>query len=83
MRKIVITAFAAASFAAALPASAETAATTGNAHGEASAQQQRTRQAGERQVCVSEQLSDSRMRRRVCRTAREWQELHGDDSAAR
>jgi hypothetical protein len=29
--------------------------------------------AGERRVCRDAQLSDSRMRRRICRTAREWQ----------
>lgn len=85
MRKIVIAAFAAASFAAALPASAENVTAAGNVRGEPGAQQQRARagQAGEQQVCVSEQLSDSRMRRRVCHTAREWRELHGDNSAAR
>lgn len=34
----------------------------------------------DRQVCVMERLSDSRMRRRICRTARQWQELQGDDA---
>jgi hypothetical protein len=45
------------------------------------AQQQRARadDAGERRVCVNERLSDSRMRRRICRTAREWQELQAND----
>ncbi len=33
-----------------------------------------------RQICVMERLSDSRMRRRICRTQREWQELQGDDA---
>lgn len=33
-----------------------------------------------RQVCVMERLSDSRMRRRICRTQREWQELQGEDA---
>lgn len=33
-----------------------------------------------RQVCVMERLSDSRMRRRICRTARQWQELQGEDA---
>ena len=32
-----------------------------------------------RRICVSERLSGSRMPRRVCRTAREWQLLQGDD----
>lgn len=34
-----------------------------------------------RQICVMERLSDSRMRRRICRTAREWQELQGEEGA--
>jgi len=32
-----------------------------------------------RQVCITERLSGSRMPRRVCRTAREWELLQGDD----
>jgi hypothetical protein len=83
MRRIIVTSFAAALFAAALPASAENLAANSNARGEPAAQQPRARQDGERQVCVREQLSDSRMRRRVCHTAREWEQLHGEDSAAR
>ncbi|MEA3029147.1 MAG: hypothetical protein QOJ53_1459 [Sphingomonadales bacterium] len=81
MRKIVITSFAAALFAAALPASAETLPAS-SARGEPAAQQQRARagQSAERQICVREQLSDSRMRRRICHTAREWQQLHGEEA---
>ena len=84
MRKIVIIGLAATSFAAALPASAETLAVSTSARGEPTAQQQRTRtdQADERQICVREQLSDSRMRRRVCHTAREWRQLHGEQADA-
>jgi hypothetical protein len=84
MRKIVITSFAAALFAAALPASAETLPASGSARGEPAAQPPRARagQNGERQICVREQLSDSRMRRRICHTAREWQQLHGDEAGS-
>ena len=32
----------------------------------------------DRRICVDERLSDSRMRRRICHTAREWQELQGE-----
>lgn len=82
MRKIVITSFAASLFAASFPASAESLAATSSARGAPAAQQQRARtdQDGERQICVREQLSDSRMRRRVCHTAREWQQLHGEEA---
>jgi hypothetical protein len=82
MRRIVITSFAAALFAAALPASAETVVVAASARGEPAAQQPRARadQGRERQICVREQLSDSRMRRRVCHTAREWQQLHGEEA---
>ena len=33
-----------------------------------------------RRICVAEALSGSRMPRRVCRTAREWQLLQDDGS---
>ena len=33
----------------------------------------------DREVCVTERISGSRMPRRVCRTARQWQQLHGDE----
>lgn len=39
-------------------------------------------EAGERQICMSVQLSNSRIARRVCRTEREWArsgELERDD----
>jgi hypothetical protein len=85
MRRILITSFAAALFAAALPASAETIAAGSGARGEADTQQPRARtgEAVERRICVREQLSDSRMRRQVCHTAREWRQLHGSETDAR
>ena len=86
MRKIVITSLAALLVSSALPVSAASpAAATSNALGAPSAQQQRVRtdQAEERQICVREALTTSRVPRRVCHTAREWRDLHGSDSDAR
>ena len=82
MRKIVLISIAAALLVPALPAQAAPAA---NAAQQAPASQPaRGREDAtpnpERQICVSEQLSNSRVPRRVCRTAREWQLLHGSDS---
>jgi hypothetical protein len=81
MRKIVLISVAAALLVPALPAQA--APTNSTAQTAASPQPERTREHAdnpERQVCVSEQLSNSRVPRRVCRTAREWRLLHGSDS---
>ena len=39
-----------------------------------------TASSGERQICVREALTGSRMRRRVCKTAREWEAEGGFDS---
>ena len=82
MRKIVLISIAAALLVPALPAQAAPAA---NAAQQAPASHPaRGREDAtpnpERQICVSEQLSNSRVPRRVCRTAREWQLLHGSDS---
>ena len=83
MRKIVLISVAAALLVPALPASAAPAANAAQQQAPSS-QPARSREEAapnpERQVCVSEQLSNSRMPRRVCRTAREWQLLHGSDS---
>jgi hypothetical protein len=43
-----------------------------------SGQQPRARDP-DRRICVSAQLSDSRMRRRVCRTQAEWESLQAND----
>ena len=32
-----------------------------------------------RRICVSDRLSDSRMRRRICRTQAEWDSLQAND----
>ncbi len=87
MRKIVITSLAAVLCAAALPASAQTAPALAQALGNDDAQSApaprgRVRDADnpDRRICVSEQVSETRMRRRICRTAREWEARGGLDS---
>jgi hypothetical protein len=80
MRKFLIASLAFALLPTAVPAQAEAA-----APGAASRQttQQPDREAApdpNRQVCVTERLSGSRMPRRVCRTAREWELLQNDGS---
>ena len=64
----------------AVPAQAETPAASSSAP--RTSHQQPSRSAAEdpdRQICVTERLSGSRMPRRVCRTARQW-ELQNDGS---
>ena len=85
MRNMLIATAAGALLAAALPASAAPLAvqvdSQANSRDAQAAQQQRSRTAtaGERRICVNEQLSGSRMRRPICRTAREWAELQGSE----
>ena len=82
MRKVVLISVAAALLAPTFPASAVPA----NQTQPTAASQPRDRDAAlnpDREVCVTERLSGSRMPRRVCRTARQWQELHGDDAQDR
>lgn len=84
MRKIVLISVAAALLAPTVPAQAVPATQT-SAQPTAAAEP-RDRDAAlnpDREICVSERLSGSRMPRRVCRTARQWQELHGDDAQER
>jgi len=73
MRKMLIAAacaLIAAAPALAQPSSQQPRARAGNA-----TEQAESENAGERRICVTERLSGSRMPRRVCRTAREWQAL--------
>jgi hypothetical protein len=80
MRKFVSAGVAAALFAPALPALAEPAAPS-SARPAAAPQPPRGRdRAAEPEICVSEQLTGSRMPRTVCHTARDWYLLHGDPS---
>lgn len=85
MRKAVLISIAAALLAPAFPAQAEAVANN-SARAAAAAQQPREREAAlnpDREICVTERLSGSRMPRRVCHTARQWQQLQGDDSDGR
>ncbi len=81
MRKMLISSAAALLCAAAVPAVAAPASQESNqtgAQSERSGQEQRTRDPN-RRVCVSDRLSDSRMRRRICRTQAEWDSLQAND----
>lgn len=84
MRKMLISSAAALLCAAAVPAIAAPATANqdnnqAGAQSGRSGQQARTRDPN-RRICVSAQLSDSRMRRRVCRTQAEWDSLQANDN---
>ena len=79
MRKLIFSSLAAVLAATAMPAMADDTTTTA-ARGEQTTQAPRARtpQAdSERRICVREASSESRIRRRICRTAQEWRDLHG------
>ena len=87
MRKMLISGAAALMCSAALPAAAQA---SFSAAGQESiqsgsesaqpAQRQRTRTGDpNRRVCVADRLSDSRIRRRICRTQAEWDALQQND----
>ncbi|HYD12449.1 MAG TPA: hypothetical protein VEC11_06350 [Allosphingosinicella sp.] len=88
MRKMLISGVAAVMCAAAPPAAAQAdfspASQEANQSGSESAQptqQQRTRAGDQnRRVCVADRLSDSRIRRRICRTQAEWDALQANDN---
>jgi hypothetical protein len=78
MRKIVIGCLAFALVPTALPAQAETTSPGQNTSQPRRAQERPARDSAadsNRQICVTEALSGSRMPRRVCHTAREWELL--------
>ncbi len=84
MRKILISGAAALMCAAALPAAAAPTynqdASQPGAQAAQSGQQQRTRTGDpNRRICVADRLSDSRIRRRICRTQAEWDALQAND----
>jgi hypothetical protein len=86
MRKIVIIGFAASLLAAALPAQAANSNSNSNAaRSEAPAREQpqanSSAAAADRQICVVEPRSESRIRRQICHTAREWRELQGSEDS--
>lgn len=83
MRKIVTIGFAAGLLAAALPAQAEDSnSNTTTTRAEAPAREQPRANgsaATDRQICVVEPRSESRIRRQICHTAREWRDMQGGD----
>lgn len=72
MRTMLIATAAAALCAAALPAAAQ------NSSDQAArpSQQERARSgsAAERKICITERVSESRISRRICRTAQQWRD---------
>jgi hypothetical protein len=82
MRKIVIIGLAAGFLAAPLPAQA----TNNNANRSEAAREQSQGNgsvASERQICIREAGSETRIRRTICHTAREWRDLQGVDDSDR
>jgi hypothetical protein len=77
MRNFLIASAAAALCTAALPAAAQN---SGDQSAQPS-QQQRARNGNdaERKICVSERVSESRISRRVCRTAQQWRDSNDTD----
>jgi hypothetical protein len=79
MRNMLIATAAAALCAASVPAAAQEA---GQDNGQAAQPAQPRARSGDsdqRRICVNERVSESRMTRRICRTAREWRELNDTD----
>lgn len=84
MRKFLIAAGAIAMSAAALPAVAAPAANQDSAQPGAQSgqagQQARGRDPNQR-VCVQDRFTGSRIRRRICRTQAEWEQLQENDAS--
>ena len=88
MRKMLISSAAAILCAAAIPAAAQAnlspvnqdAAQAGG-QAERTATQRPQARDPNRRICVSDRLSDSRMRRRICRTQAEWDSLQANDES--
>lgn len=82
MRNIMISGAAALLCAAAVPAAAAPASGQDSSQNgtetSRSAQQQRAADPN-RRVCIHDRLSDSRIRRRICRTQAEWDSLQETD----
>jgi hypothetical protein len=84
MRKIVIIGFAVSFLATTLPAQAATSNASGNTNSNRSETAREPQANGappaERQICVREARSESRIRRPVCHTAREWRDQQDNDN---
>jgi len=77
MRKILIAVAASAALCAASVPAAAFASGQDNAQAEQTTQPRASSaDSDERRICVNERVSESRMTRRVCRTAREWREAN-------
>ncbi|MBV9884247.1 MAG: hypothetical protein JO276_14650 [Sphingomonadaceae bacterium] len=81
MRKIVILGFAAGLLTTTLPASAATNGTATRSDATASDRPVQANGAPDpnRQICIRDVRSESRIRRQICHTAREWRDLQGSD----
>ena len=78
MRNIVTIGFAAGLLAAALPAQAAVS-NSNTMHSDARAQSQTGRSSdSDRQICVREQRTESRVVHPICHTAREWIDIEGE-----
>lgn len=80
MRNLAIAIAAGALIASAVPAFAEDAPAP-RARSDSAAEQRAGDDNPDRRICVSVELTGSRMVRRVCRTAREWDERGGLEPA--
>ena len=78
MRTIVITGFTAGLLAAALPAQATDTSSNANRSDATRDQPQANGTARERQICILDPRSETRIRRTICHTAREWRDLEGE-----
>ena len=86
MRNMLISSAIALFCAAAIPAAAQANIAPANQdsaqsgdQGERTATQRPQARDPNRRICVSDRLSDSRMRRRICRTQAEWDSLQAND----
>ena len=77
MRNFVTIGFAAGLLAAALPAQAA-ASTSNSMRSDTHAQNQVSRSGDDRQICVREQRTESRVNHPIRHTAREWRDIEGE-----
>ena len=78
MRIIVIIGFTAGLLAASLPASAADTNANATRSDVSRDQPQANGAARERQICILDPRSETRIRRQICHTAREWRDLEGE-----
>ena len=79
MRHIVSIAFAAGLLAAALPAQAASSTNSNTMRSDAREPSQSGRSSdANRQICVREQRTESRVIHPICHTAREWRDIDGE-----